>query len=124
MDSSPISGERSENERKLRASPAFGVVRMLHDRAARARSNATTVRALRHVGRKKRRRAALPRRRRTIRLARADPALHATWADALEKSYRVRELPDDAEAAELPCLQDLVAVAAVAVAGLGIGRTW
>ena len=55
-----------------------------------------------------------------------DPALHATWADALEDSYRVRELLDDAEVAELahPCLEDLVAVAAVAVAGLGIGRIW
>ena len=53
-----------------------------------------------------------------------DPALHAIWADALEDSYRVRELLDDADAAALalPCLEDLVAVAAVAVVGLGIGR--
>jgi hypothetical protein len=60
-----------------------------------------------------------------------DPALHATWADALEDSYRAHDklraaskLLDDAEAAELahPCLEDLVAVAAVAVAGIGIGR--
>jgi hypothetical protein len=64
-------------------------------------------------------------------MALTDPALHATWADALEDSYRVHDklraaskLLDDNDAAELghPCLEDLVAVAAVAVAGLGVGR--